>query len=362
MVVGTLMKDGEVANYKYGAYRLKFPPGLIRKANNQFEYVEVVIGNSYAPDRASSYEEYDNVVRLARAKVPKVKQARKMLKKQLRKFGEYAWKNTKSSVPYKSQYDYQTEECSYYFITEMCDAEMKTCVITDIDYIGCEDDGGGGSDDGGSWDDGGDDSNSGTGDYADPCTDDTMSKDPTCTKYRDGGGGSGSSSPPAPLTGDFSEDYFEPYCNETQTIDPLEAFCEGVVPTSDDLEKVNNEIEQLINKGGECAEIGKTAQNVLNAGYLKIFNSGSINWDGNPVGGYGGEFDGTINDPSNSQPYILIDRKWIDNFYNTYHQKDELNVDFQFALIHETEHAMGRGHVNGSEYITPNVLQCSDIN
>src|SRR5699024_2680274 len=69
---------------------------------------------------------------------------------------------------------------------------------------------------------------------------------------------------------------------------------------------------------------------------------------------------------------VLLQKKYIDNYVNKHFTATDVDgrkvkVNFEYALAHEIEHAMGRDHImtsNGklSEWVTSNVRQCSGVN
>lgn len=58
--------------------------------------------------------------------------------------------------------------------------------------------------------------------------------------------------------------------------------------------------------------------------------------------------------------------EWVDNWYNesvyVMDNGSPVEVNFEFALVHEIEHAMGKDHIHGSLWVTPNSMHCSGLN
>jgi hypothetical protein len=165
-----------------------------------------------------------------------------------------------------------------------------------------------------------------------------------------GGGGGGAGVPECPDYGceepspPHDEDYIEPGsdipdCTQPVFLDWERAYCDSQPPSGERLTRTQNSLQRVETRGSECANIAAFGRQLLAAGKIRYFPSGDY---GN-VGGWG--------DPEMG---ALLDEAWVDDFGGTATGYG----NFDMKLVHEIEHAMGRGHVEGSTE-TPHSASCA---
>lgn len=216
------------------------------------------------------------------------------------------------------------------------------------DYGGT-DGSGTGSDDPWNWPDdsggGPSDGSGGTGDSG--CDPNAIFQTPECEEEEEI-----EIAPPEMLDDDYvaNTDTTDINCNGTNLIPSEKAWCASSIPQGETLTKTNNALNNIEQRGQVCAEIAQKGGQLLNEFGLRYYPSGTI-----PFGGRGGPNFG-----------VLLSDVWIKNYLNnvaniTDSDGTKVKINFEFALAHEIEHAMGRGNVNGSNWRTPNVVQCTGL-
>lgn len=349
-------QKSENSVYDFNEMVLSFPPGIVAKAEGKTRFYIYNLSNKEG-----------NTIRRFEAIVPDVPEVEALMNRWLRS-GSGKSKQDKSKKESVSSDPLIVNSSSCY---EYLEGDQCTAYYPEFDMWGlCEIDicTGGGNDGGGSWpeDDGG---------FNDPCDDPFYNCDP-------GGGGSsggdtggdgsdidcsGTLLPagcekeeefPSLSDNDFIQNADSiPDCEQEQITPWKIDYCNSLAPTGVRLNKTNLAFDYIEERGVECAAIVNHGRNILKNGHLRFFPRPNRSWD--VAGGRGIENveDGVV---------LLMD-EWVDNWNDkSFVVQDRngtfINANFEFALIHEIEHAMGRAHVQGSEWVTPNSLQCSGIN
>lgn len=344
-VVSTLQDTTKNSRYKYGVYWLEFSAGVLESAKGKTKE-SFILGSHLVNGLAGNYNDYKDVVRVAHCIIPNSEEARLLVEKKLKVFDSNSWVNLKNQK--KAQADTNTtQECVEYFLVFNCDVQMKSCVLVDLRCTLYDGSSGGSSGTG---------SNGGDGESSDPCSGRNAGKTDECNDDRlpGGGGGSIDNTPPPPEFFDF-QDFVEDTlltldCSSTSLSTKQEDWCDSYSPTGEYLERTQNAIDKIRDRGSECAAIASAADFLLDGGRLRY-------WDRNnePFGGFGGI------DEVNGQGFALLSSTWIEYYYNKVSSTTETypyKMNLDFAIVHETEHSMGRGHVNNDPYLTPNVKTC----
>ncbi len=101
-------------------------------------------------------------------------------------------------------------------------------------------------------------------------------------------------------------------------------------------------VGRLNGRGGECANIAAFGERLLESGRIRYFaHVESIHGS---YGGWGGPEIGAV-----------LGAFWVDDFGGT----ASGHPNFDNKLVHEIEHAMGRGHIDAEGSDTPNSASCS---
>lgn len=188
------------------------------------------------------------------------------------------------------------------------------------------------------------------------------------------GSGGGSSPPPGPeppdtgipfpiLTdNDFQQDLVTlPDCTETQTVFWRIDYCASQVPTGARLTRTHAALDNIEQEGGVCVNIAQRGRDILSDSQLRYFPR-PTNRDPKDIdGGYG-----SPNVEGTDYGFVLLMDEWVDIWtFNPVLIPDRdgtsVLVNFEFALVHEIEHAMGEPHVGNSRWITPNAKKCSGL-
>jgi len=381
--ISTLNKNGARHLYSYRTVWLKYRQSISGSSGGT-QKTTIILNSSHAEGRAKPLGEVENVIRAAKCVVPDHPDALLLLRKQLLRFDEDSWaansdeiqklknpgrqplENRSGSAPFtqhelnknKENFTISTDslefesdiitdaatlQCSYYWYTvNIVNGEITHSEIRCVEYIIVEDGtGGGGS--GGSSPDPGD------------C-------DPTLPCMDDGTGGT---QPPPPgevnlplmIENDLILDDTVPDCDEEQTEPWKIDFCASSEPTGIRLEKTLTAFNKIEQRGAECINIVSKGRELLENGNLRYFPR--PNRQNNVSGGWGFEqLDGGL--------ALLMD-EWVDNWFENVASVSENNgstvtVNFEFILIHEIEHVLGRDHIEDSRWLTPNANLCSGLN
>jgi len=164
---------------------------------------------------------------------------------------------------------------------------------------------------------------------------------------------------------DGDDDYIQesvslPDCNESQ-IEPWKLdYCNSSEPSGVRLSKTNTALDRIEDRGPECETIANLGRSILGDGQLRFYPRPNRTW-----GVAGGR--GLPNVVGHENGVVLLMDEWVDDwFYNSQTAIDSdgtiVNVNFDFALTHEIEHAMEREHLSGSAWRTPNAQKCSGLN
>jgi hypothetical protein len=161
-----------------------------------------------------------------------------------------------------------------------------------------------------------------------------------------GGGGGGGAGGTAPFCPDFGcddeesppshDDYIAPGsripdCTKA-VLQPWEhAYCTSEPPSGERLVRTQNSLQRVEARGGECANIAAAGWQLLASGRIRYYP-----YVESVHGNYGGWGSPEIG--------VLLDTGWVDDFGGT----PTGHGNFDMKLVHEIEHAMGRGHVEGS--------------
>jgi len=172
---------------------------------------------------------------------------------------------------------------------------------------------------------------------------------------------------------DFSDFDFgiDPDCNKPLSEQDLgvterdyKIWCNSEIPSGTELSKINSALDSISNRGGICIEIAEFGEGLLSQNRFRLFPRSA--WD--KVGGIGGVF------TNGGGPLVAImdeivdrfaDETFIVNGTTLYGDDFSHEINLEWYIVHEIEHAMGfddHNHVNGDPFLTPNVQQCSGLN
>ncbi|GAA5521641.1 hypothetical protein Asal01_01584 [Fodinibius salicampi] len=154
---------------------------------------------------------------------------------------------------------------------------------------------------------------------------------------------------------DIDPDTTDINCNNSDLKDWEEAWCMSSVPGGEYLSKTNNALDNIEQRGSDCAAIAQKGKQLLNEYGLRYYPGGNFSFGGRGHPSMG----------------VLLDELWL-NYYgdNTVKMTDvdgsEIKVNLEYGLVHEIEHAMGKNHIilpNGqeSELITLHAIECSGL-
>lgn len=151
------------------------------------------------------------------------------------------------------------------------------------------------------------------------------------------GGGGGSSYFLPALSDDGIQNPVLPDCTKTQTGAWQKAYCAGAPANGTTLTETNRALNRIRAKGGECANIAARGDSLLANSQIRYFNG-----SGADLRGWG-----------HPQVGVILDSRVIGRGAPYNHD---------LFLVHEIEHAMGRGHTgqdaDGVD-MTPNDRACS---
>jgi len=354
-------RSGDNPVYHYHQNTLRFSHGIVKLAEGESTWFKYTYFSSSG-----------EVLIQFQAVVPKTIQAAKMLEKWLRKMTDpEAQKNQVSASGLARPVRSETDDCHQFDPGEQCQTGDFESGFELCETPIC----GGGSDD--EPDDEWPPPPPDDPDWTDPDECD----DPTGFDCDDGtggssgdGGGSGDDCDPGAIDqpagceesymemplmteDDFLSDNTIPDCNEEQTEPWKIDYCASQEPTGTRLNRTNIALDNIGQRGSECLNIAERGMELLQEGNLKYFPRPDRSF--NVVGGWG--FDKL------EGGFVLLMDEWVDSWFdNTGIVMDtdgsEITVNFEFVLVHEIEHSLGRGHVGNSRWITQNANQCSALN
>lgn len=390
-LVSTLNPEGTEYAYRYEAFDLNIPKGLIKKARRNgvdrqwytFGLGSEAAGSRTEADPARVATQPGSLVRLSHCRIPGLPQIINTVKKTLRGFGAESWiaaeeKNTRSTtntggVQTGSSYCAVWEHtwwCRVYDDptrgTE-CEYESTRCVEHHV-YIEDDDEGGGG---GNPLEEEEDNGGPGGGPSGDGGDDEMCDPDDSGGDGLVGNDGVPVSCPeeespelPEPLNDDYVADVDTTniVCDGSFTgtykeRESKKAWCASSPPTGERLQVTNTALDNIEQRGNECAAIAQKGRQLLQNYGLRYY-PGSASSEG----GWGGPQTGALLDEGwlyfvNGQEGTVVDT-----------DGSKLKVNLEFTLVHEIEHALGDlEHVdlpNGKEskwMTSPNTVPCAGI-
>ena len=148
-----------------------------------------------------------------------------------------------------------------------------------------------------------------------------------------------------------------PRCVDPQDV-YVKAYCSGVPPTGARLERLNAALADMEAIGGECAALATIGRRVIANSAIRVYNGSTFRGFAGtaPMGG------ASYNPAANE--WIALADYWFDRYYDygTAHVASASlggRRYLQEALAHEIEHLLGREHIPGDKYHTPNSKACS---
>lgn len=133
-----------------------------------------------------------------------------------------------------------------------------------------------------------------------------------------------------------------PDCTQSQTQTWALAYCRAGPPEGTRLSWTEKAFDRISTRGAECANIAAFGRDLLASGRLQFYE-----WQ---------EQDGSIGGWGSTEIGVLLADFWIDDFGDP---AGRSQPSFDNKLVHEIEHAMGRGHVEPNQ--TPNSLACDGL-
>lgn len=133
-----------------------------------------------------------------------------------------------------------------------------------------------------------------------------------------------------------------PDCSLAQSRPWQAAYCRATAPTDGRLQKTQDALARIAQRGPDCATIAQKGSELLASGELRYYT-----WTQGDAGGWGRPDFGAM----------LADF-WADN-YATVISPDGRNLDQ--VLAHEVEHTMGLQHIDAGGYETPHSHLCSGL-
>lgn len=382
--LSTLNPQNEDELYRHQAFFIRFPEKVMDGAGGNVTHRSFALRSDRAEERMPEFLNKKGVVRFLTCRIPDSPGALQILEVEMQKFGDQSWytdvdaseKTRQKGGEWVCQYvpgdgygnissSITIEGITYttYYFHEECDFVWENEPVDELIEDPFGGTGGSGSSGGGNSGD------IGSGSSPDPCP----SLEGTAVTYiadesdESLGCGLDEVMEPLNLEDDIVMSLFDPDCDKSVSEQApgiserdYKIWCNSEEPEGIYLERTNIALDNIRQRGAICESIANFGESLLNEGRFRYFPRSA--WS--KSGGIGGSF-------ANGGPMIAIMEDYVEKFHNETFTVSGVKSDnsmyshqinFEWAIVHELEHAMGEGHVNSDPYLTPNVQQCSGLN